>query len=137
MRNAKRVFAAILLMSILSMVCVTTFASSEKMEPRYSNFDNCVLLFSATESGGYIDVTYNGYDSFLRADLTVKLEKRTLLFFWNEIDAWNVSSTQSNGHLSHVFSLNGSGKYRATFTLLITGSDGSVDSVQETIESKY
>ena len=32
---------------------------------------------------------------------------------------------------------NGSGTYRATFTLLITGNDGTVDTVTDVIESSY
>ena len=33
--------------------------------------------------------------------------------------------------------LDGSGTYRAKFTLLITGNDGTVDTIEQVIESRY
>ena len=67
----------------------------------------------------------------------MKLEKRFLFVFWNYVDEWSSSSTELNGDFFHTFTLDGSGTYRATFTLLITGNDGTVDTIEQVIESKY
>ena len=96
-----------------------------------------IFNFTATADGGYADAEYYGYDSFVRADLTVKVEKRFLLVFWNDIGELSVSSTEKNEYFFHTFALNGSGTYRAIFTLKITGNDGTVDTVEQMIESKY
>lgn len=135
MKKITKTLIAILLIAIMGMNSVTAFATSESPSPRLSHMSNGTFTFSATDEGGYANVVYYGYDSFVRADLTVKVEKRFLLFFWNDVDEWSASSTEIDGHFYHVFTLEGSGKYRATFTLLITGNDGTVDTIERVIES--
>lgn len=70
-------------------------------------------------------------------EVTVKLQKKFLLLFWTDVDEWSSSSTENYGDFYHVFELNGTGTYKATFTLTITGTDGTVDTVTKEIESKY
>ena len=136
MRKITKPLAAILLIAILSMTSITAFAS-EGISPRLSHVENGAFSFSATENGGYVDVTYYGYDSFVRADLTVKIEKSFLFFWWTEVDTWSASSSEKDGHFFHTFTLTGSGTYKATFTLTVTGTDGTVDTVPSVIESSY
>ena len=137
MKKITKALIAILLIAIMSMTNVLAFATDEGRNPRLSHTSNGGFSFAATEDGGYIDVTYYGYDSFVRADLNVKIQKRFLLVFWNDVGEWNASSTEMNGDFVHTFELNGSGTYRATFTLLVTGNDGTVDTIEQVIESKY
>ena len=137
MKKITKTLVAIFLIAIMSMTSVTAFASNEGIMPRLSHMENGSFTFSATADGGYVDVTYYGYDSFVRADLTVKIEKRFLLVFWNEVSSWSASSTQIDGLFYTTLPLDGSGTYRATFTLRITGNDGTVDTIERTIESKY
>lgn len=137
MRKIKKTLVAIFLIAIMCMTNITAFASNNVTSPRLSHTSNANFSFSATANGGYVDVTYYGYDSFVRADLTVKIEKRFLLFWWNDVGEWSASSTELNGDFFHTFTLNGSGTYRATFTLLITGNDGTVDTIERVIESDY
>lgn len=137
MKKLTKVLVAILLIVVTSMTSVTAFAADEGINPRLSHMEDGGFSFAATEEGGLINVTYYGYSSFVRADLNVKIEKRSLLVFWNDVAEWNASSTETDGCFSHVFALDGSGMYRATFTLVITGSDGTQDVVTETIKSKY
>ena len=137
MRKITKSLIATLLIAILCMTNVIAFASEDGPSPRLSHMNSGSFTFSATANGGYADVTYYGYDSFVRADLTVKVEKSVWLFFWDEIGTWSASSTEMNGDFFHTFTLDGSGKYRATFTLLITGNDGTVDTITDVIESRY
>ena len=137
MKKLTKVLVAILLIVVTSMTSVTAFAADEGINPRLSHLGSSNFSFTATEDGGYTSVRYTGYASFARADLNVKIEKRSLLVFWNDVAEWNASSTETDGYFSHVFALDGSGMYRATFTLVITGSDGTQDVVTETIKSKY
>ena len=138
MRKITKTLVAMLLIAILSMTSITSFASEQGVSPRLSHTDSANFSFGATPNGGHIDVTYYGYDdSFLRADLTVLIEKEFLFFFWTEVDTWSASSTEIDGMFSHAFTLTGSGTYRATFTLKITGNDGTVDTIPSEIEDSY
>ncbi len=142
MRKITKALIAIMLVAIMCMANLTAFASDDQansntgITPRLSHMSNGAFSFAATANGGYIDVTYYGYDSFVRADLTVKIEKRFLFVFWNDVDEWSASSNDIEGLFSHTFNLTGSGTYRATFTLLITGNNGTVDTIERVIESK-
>ena len=136
MKKITKTLVAIFLIAIMSMTSVTAFASNEGVTPRLSHVENGSISFSATADGGYVDVTYYGYDSFVRADLTVKIEKSFLFFWWTEVSTWSASSTALNGVFYNTLPLDGSGTYRAKFTLLITGNDGTVDTIERTIESK-
>lgn len=137
MRKITKTLIGIMLIAVLSMTSITSFANEQGISPRLSHTSAANFSFSATANGGYVDVTYYGYDSFVRADLTVKVEKNFLLFWWNEVDTWSTSSTEPEDMFSHTFALDGSGKYRATFTLTVTGNDGTVDTIPDVIESRY
>lgn len=137
MKKLTKSLVAIFLVAILSMTSITAFASNEGPSPRLSHTNSGSFTFSATSNGGYVDVTYYGYDSFVRADLTVKIEKSFLFFFWNEIDTWSATSTALNGEFYTTIPLDGSGTYRASFTLKVTGNDGTVDTITDVIEDSY
>ena len=137
MKKITKTIVAILLIAILSMTNIVAFATNEGISPRLSNMKNGTFNFSAIDNTGYVDVTYNGYDSFVRAELTVKVQKRFLLVIWNDVGEWSASSTKNYDAFSHSFSLNGTGMYRAVFTLMVYGNDGTVDTIEKTIESKY
>ena len=137
MKKITKTFIAIFLIAVMGMTNITAFASNESPSPRLSHTSNGSFSFSATANGGHVDVTYYGYDSFVRADLTVKIEKSFLFFWWTEVSTWSASSTELNGEFYNTLPLDGSGTYRATFTLTVTGNDGTVDTIERTIESKY
>ena len=137
MKKIKKMLAVILLISILAMMGITSFASNEAISPRLSHTSGANFSFAATPDGGYIDVTYDGYGSLVRADLTVKVEKRFLLFFWNEVDTWSATNYDIEGEFVHTFTLDGSGTYRAKFTLTVTGTNDTVDTIPFEIESSY
>ena len=134
MRKITKTLVAILLVALLSMTNVMAFANDEIVNPRLSHVEDGGFSFAAVDNKGYIDVTYYGYDSFVRADLNVKIQKRFLLVFWNDVYEWNASSSTLNGHFYHEFDIEKSGMYRAQFTLLVTGNDGTVDTVTFEIE---
>ena len=143
MKKLTKLFFAILLIATMCLTSVTTFASeggtneNEGLAPCLDNTANYTLSFVATSSGGEILVTYRGDSSFSRAEVTVKIEKRNLLVFWKDIYEFSVSSTDINGYIYRSCPLDGSGNYRATITLTVYGTDGSSDSVTETLTSKY
>ena len=136
MRKITKSLVAILLIALMSMTSVTAFAADAGIDPRLSHAEVGVTAFSASNNVGYISMSYYAYSDFVRADLNVKIEKRSLLVLWNDVAEWNASSTDIDGDFYHEFALNGSGTYRATFTLSITGNDGTTDVIEEVIKSK-
>ena len=140
----KKTVKAILLIVLSMLMCLTNISAyatetENQIMPRLSHIAGASFAFLADSSGGHISAEYTGYSvSFLGARLTVKVEKRFLLVFWNEVGTWtSETSTDLNGLFYHVMPLNGSGKYRATFTLEVLGKDGTLDVVDMVIESDY
>ena len=138
----KKTLKSILLVLMSMLICLTSipvYAAEEQKQvtPRLSHMDGASFAFNATSSIGYISADYTGYSpSFVSAKLTVKVEKRFLLVFWNDVGKWTATCTDIHGIFEHEMSLNGSGTYRATFTLEVTGTDGTVDIVDTVIENK-
>lgn len=136
MKKITKSLVAILLIAVMSMANIVAFATEGEINPRLSHTEDGGFSFAVVDNVGYIDATYYGYDSFVRADLNVKVQKRFLLVFWNDVYEWNASSTELNGSFYHEFSVEKSGVYRANFTLTVTGNDGTVDTITSTIEDK-
>ena len=138
MRKIAKSLIAIMLVAVTFLTSVTAvFAAEQGPSPRLSHMSDGGFTFSATANGGHVDCTYYGYDSFVRADITITLEKRYLLVFWEDMGEWSASSTEIDGEFYHTFPLDGEGMYRANFTLIITGNDGTTDVITDTIKSKY
>ena len=137
----KKITKASLIILLTLIMCLTGITASANEQtgitPRLSHTEDTNFSFTASSSGGDFHVYYRGLDSFARADLTVKLEKSFLFFFWTDMGTITASSTQQNGHFANTFALDGKGTYRATFTLRITGTNGTVDTVEQVIESTY
>ena len=136
MKKITKTLVVIMLITVLSMTNIVAFATNQGISPRLSHTSDGSFSFAAYDNIGHIDVTYYGYKSFVRADLNVKVQKRFLLVFWNDVYEWNASSTETEGEFYHECELDGSGMYRAKFTLIVTGNDGTVDTITDTIENE-
>ena len=140
MKKTAKTFLILALSAVMFLTAIPVFASGADtgISPRLSHMGGARFSFSALESGGHVDVTYEGYDdTFVQATVTVKLEKRYLLFFWKDIDEWSATSTELWGSFYHIFELDGTGKYKATITLEVLGTDGTTDVITDSIESTY
>lgn len=131
---------AVVMTLVMCFSFLTVFASAEDtgISPRLSHMAGGSFAFSAGDYGGEAYVSYEGYpDSFVSAKVTFQLQKRFLLLFWKDIDEWSATSTELRDYFFHVFELDGTGKYRVNMTLEVTGTDGTVDVITDTIESTY
>ena len=139
----KKTVKTLLLITLSILMCLTSIPvyavdSDNQVMPRLSHVGVASFVFDATSSGGYITVTYTGNEaSFVSAKLTVKVEDRYLWVFWSEVGTWTATCTDIDGIFSYVMPLNNPGTYRAIFTLEVTGKDGTVDVITDTIESAY
>ena len=124
-------------------MCLSTFllpigAANATPSPRLSNLFSANFAFLADEDGGEATVSYEGYEhKFVKAVITFKLQKKYMLFFWEDLDEWTGSSTELYGHFVHVFPLDGKGTYRVNMSLAVVGNDGSADVIEDSMESTY
>lgn len=138
MKKITKASFIILLTLIMCLTSITASANNQNgITPRLSHIEDTYFNFSAASGSGVFSVRYVGLDSFVQAELSVKLEKSVLLFFWSDMGTIRATSDVQNGHFTNTFPLNGRGTYRATFTLTITGTNGTVDTITETITSTY
>ena len=139
----KKTIKSFLLIALSMLMCFTSITAhavevENQIMPRLSHIADASFAFTATNSGGHITATYTGYEaSFVSAKLTVKVEDRYLWVFWSEVGTWTATCTDIDGIFSYVMPLNAPGTYRAIFTLEVTGKDGTVDVITDTIESAY
>ncbi len=115
-----------------------------RIVPYHLNVDDCIVEFSVSDDTAKIKIDYFGNSStFLRAEVTVKIQKRFLLTLWRDVDIgctnneWNDSSIFLNGTFSNSFAVDGSGYYRALITVKFYGTTGVVDTVELTEEFNY
>lgn len=137
----------LLTFAVLLSGTVVAFASdgSQGINPRLNVALNCSPSFTISDTNrATVSVRYLADSSiFQKATVTVRIEKRFLLVFWNEVDIgytnneWTASSTNPSGVLSNTFTVNGKGMYRAHITLEITGKNGQKDVIEETLEYEY
>ena len=137
----KKIVKTLMLISLAMIMCLTSipiYASEAEsgISPRLTHTNDASYSFDATSSIGYIYASYTGVDTtFVSAKLTVKVEKQFLFFFWSEVGTWTSTSTEVFGRFYHEMPLTGAGTYRATFTLEVTGTDGTVDVLDTVIEN--
>ena len=136
---------------VLSMLFVTigvggvTVTAEEAISPRLTNCYQGNFSFTVIDPGeAHVGVTYAAKaDVFTQAKLTVKIQKKFLLFFWQTVDIgttndeWVAYSSAINGQFYNYFPVDGTGTYRAVFSLEMSGTTGVVDVIEDTIEFKY
>ena len=78
----------------------------------------------------------NGDATTENITITITLEKRTLLLFWNDVETGTITSNDTSCSGSVEYQLTKSGTYRCTIVYEVTSTDGTVESkeYQEKIE---
>ena len=86
-------------------------------------------LFIITDKGAAtVDIQYNGYRNITTgATITIKIEKRYLLIFWNELISETITVTGDYYSDSLNYQFTESGTYRCTVVYTISGSGGPDD----------
>lgn len=69
--------------------------------------------------------------------VTIKLEKRTLLLFWTDVEEWTVTSYSAEFSGEKTYQLTDSGTYRCTIVYEETSSDGTVDTYEYQEKAEY
>lgn len=110
------------------------------MSARLTNCSDISFSFSVVDPGeATFMVSYYGrQETFVRATLTMQIQKRFLGIFWRDIgDEWVGTSTDVADCFYGSVPVDGTGTYRAVMKLEIEGSTGVTDVVEDTMEHKY
>ena len=113
---------------VLSLIMTTAVFAND-----ISTYNNHTMMtytsFAITDSGeARVGYTFEGYEGITAgAVMTIKIEKRNLLFFWNEVveDCFVVAGVSGFG--CNYYQLTSKGTYRCTVTYRVSGTTGVDD----------
>ena len=145
-RNMKRMITVILSVLMLWCGCVSVYASDANagVAPCLDNAYDASFTFVVTDPGvaNFVVSYYGNPDTFMVAKLTVTFEKRYLGVFWRTVDIgtenneWVEYCGDQLGDFIGNVTMDGTGTYRANFTLTIYGPD-TADVIEETMQCQY
>jgi len=132
------ILTIVMAISMITAGAIPASAAENTIQPRLSNADTANVSFVVDEYGiGYFAVTYNGNEeTFTEAKVSVTIQKRFLLVFWDDVDRWTGISNEVYGDFYTTFILGDTGTYRAVFTLEFYGTSGVVDVIEDNIVTK-
>lgn len=79
---------------------------------------DCTLTLSSTSASVYAYV--NGYaNTATKCEVTVELQERSLLFFWDTVETWSVEETGQRATISQTASVTSGTTYRAVATVTV------------------
>lgn len=138
----KRLLSLIVILAVLcSAITLTVSASSGSSEitPYYNNVIRVNNSFEIDDAGNARIRVY--YDSdpgvVTNATIEIRLLRKTLLFFWSEVETWTDTSTSSIYSNVHTTTLSKTGTYKVEITYTINGNGGAADVITKEIEQKY
>lgn len=136
------------IITILGSLYIPAFANDSEdsgITPYLNNTSSVDLVFNITSTGlAYSTVTLLGYTNVAtHAEISTKIQKRSFLFFWNDVDIGYPDNTYTatiNGEYGideATFQLSSKGTYRNLTTVTVYGSGGSPDVIEFEGEYKY
>lgn len=126
---------------IFTLICTVPTYAYEIEEPEPEDpVEPYVYTMSTNESfhvvndTAYVSATYSGNSGATGATIEITLQKRFLLFWWNDVEGghWTDTFTTSSGTSNHSLAVP-SGTYRAVLTYKVYGSGGGYDEISKTI----
>ena len=132
---------AIILCAILFVGAfdTTTFASDSDagIMPCFNNVGLIDSSFAIIDGEAIVLVSYMGYPGITTgAKITTKLEKRSFLFFWNDVTEWVDVSYEEDAMFEHSYPVS-SGTYRVKIKYEISGTGGATDVVEDELKDSY
>lgn len=95
--------------------------------------------FVITETGeAIVGVNYEGYTGVTTgATITIKIEKRTLLFFWSDVVDETITAVGDSYFKEFYYQLEDKGTYRCTVVYTVSGTGGADDVLTFEDTEKY
>ena len=124
----KKISLIISFVFILTIVMQSALSAAD-ITPRNNNTAITTTGFSISDSGkATVDIYYGGYQNVTTgATITIKIEKRNLLVFWNEVVSDTITATGEYYYDTLYYQLEKSGTYRCTVVYTVSGLGGADD----------
>ncbi len=119
----------VLIFTLSALLSPSAFA--EGISLYNNNVDTTTTSFSITDTGeAWVYANYRGYPGVTTgATICIKIEKRNLLVFWNEV-VNDVYYFREESHAeTFVYQLEKKGTYRCTVDYIVSGSGGADDEI--------
>ena len=142
-RIASFAIALVALVSAFSVNVGATDGTIESSGYATSRMNNGaqVINYFQISSGGLLEVCSEVYGtSSLTTGCTIEIQlQRKGLLWWSDVDGgyWNESFTGIYGSIAETLQLTKTGKYRAVFTITVSGTGGADDVIEETLTYEY
>ena len=134
MRKILAIFVLCCVM-IMSLSTQVNASNDSDISLCYENASNANATFNINNGEAVVNVAYVGYKNITTgARVTVKLEKRTLLVFWNDVAEWESNSANYTDAFEYRYPV-GNGTYRATIRIEISGTNGATDVIEKEIKA--
>lgn len=144
-----RSFCTVLLAVVIALgsmmpIYAEEAASASEIQPRFDHTYSAAFSFVVIDpgAGDFFVSYYANDDTFRLAKLTVVFQKRVLGLFWQTVDIgttnneWVAYCTDVDGDFYDTVMLDGTGTYRAIFTLQVHG-ELTTDNIEEIIDYQY
>ena len=114
--------------TVAAFVSPSVLASG--ITPYYNNVNNTNTQFAISDAGeASVAVYYDGTGVATGATISVKIEKRNFLIFWNEVVNEVYYFREESHAETFVYQLEKTGTYRCTVDYLISGTGGLDDEI--------
>jgi hypothetical protein len=135
----KRKIIFIMTLLVIFSLGINTFVMAEDISPYNNNTAMMHSAFVITETGeAIVGVNYEGYtDVTTGATITIKIEKRNLLFFWSDVVDETITAVGDSYFNEFHYQLEDKGTYRCTVVYTVSGTGGPDDVLTFEDTEKY
>ena len=119
-----------LLLAFLFIACIFTVPVNASDISLYNNNTLIVdTIFAIKETGeAVVLVNYEGYKNITTgATITIKIEKKTLLFFWSDVIDETITVVGESYFNEFHYQLEDKGTYRCSVVYTVSGTGGADD----------
>ena len=129
-----------LLLAFLFIACIFTVPVNASDISVYNNNTLIVdTIFAINETGeASVLVNYEGYKNITTgATITIKIEKKTLLFFWSDVIDETITVVGESYFNEFHYQLEDKGTYRCSVVYTVSGTGGADDVLTFEDTKKY
>ena len=129
-----------LLLAFLFIACIFTVPVNASDISLYNNNTLIVdTIFAIKETGeAVVLVNYEGYKNITTgATITIKIEKKTLLFFWSDVIDETITVVGESYFNEFHYQLEDKGTYRCSVVYTVSGTGGPDDVLTFEDTEKY
>lgn len=129
-----------LLLAFLFIACIFTVPVNASDISLYNNNTLIVdTIFAIKETGeAVVLVNYEGYKNITTgATITIKIEKKTLLFFWSDVIDETITVVGESYFNEFHYQLEDKGTYRCSVVYTVSGTGGADDVLTFEDTKKY